>query len=323
MLPKIKENQKIYFEITNLIHGGTGWELGDCLWSPKYNSLGGKSWKLMENVQINDIIIHLVKLRNNQYHFYGFSQVISTLEETTEEPPIPSTWKNKGIYQRISLINFSKIENPYPISKIFGQYEYRLKELINSDERFYSLSKDKLTVSQKYFTKCSLKLYEIFNEVSDLIKFSPEIIENFNNIIPTKHEPLQSDYNPPPRLQTTVSRIIRDTRLSRTTKSENNWKCQVCGKSISLPNGSNYSEGHHLQPLGGKYKGPDIKENILILCPNHHSEFDYGSIAINPETNIIEHIDPSNEYHLKELAYNRENLGTEFLQYHYNLIFNK
>jgi hypothetical protein len=101
MLPKIKENQKIYFEITNLVHGGAGWELGDCLWSPKYNSAGGKSWKLMENVQINDIIIHLVKLKNNQYHFYGFSQAISTLEETNQEPPIATNWKNKGIYQRV------------------------------------------------------------------------------------------------------------------------------------------------------------------------------------------------------------------------------
>lgn len=322
MLPQIKENQKVYIEITNLIHGGEGWELGECLWSPKFDKGGRKSWKLMENVKVNDIILHLVKL-NNQYHFYGFSQTISGLEETEEEPPISSSWANRGIYQRISLINFSKIEKPYSIASIFNQYENQLINISNLEGRFYTISKNKLTVTQKYLTKCSPKLYEIFNRVSNDINFSPEIVENFTSIIPTKHEPLQPDNTPPSRIKTIVSRIVRDTVLSRTTKSENNWKCQICGKTLQLPNGFNYSEGHHLQPLGGAHTGPDVKENIIILCPNHHAEFDYGSIAINPETNLIEHINHENEFHQKELAYERTDIGNEFILYHYTKQFNK
>jgi len=322
MLPQIKENQKVYIEITNPTHGGKDWELGECLWSPKFNKRGGKSWRLMEEVKANDIILHLVK-QNNQYHFYGFSQTISSLEETEEEPPKSSNWGNRGIYQRISLINFSKIENPVSIALIFNQYQNQLINISNSEGRFYTISKNKLTVTQKYLTKCSLKLYKIFSKISNDINFSPEIVENFTSIIPTKNEPLQADYNPPPRIQTTVSRIVRDTLLSRTTKSENRWKCQICGKAIQLPNGSNYSEGHHLQPLGGKYMGPDVKENIIIVCPNHHAEFDYGSIAINPETNLIEHIDHENDFHQKELAYERSDIGNAFISYHYTERFNK
>jgi len=32
MLPELKNNQKVYIEITNPIHGGPGWSFGSFLW---------------------------------------------------------------------------------------------------------------------------------------------------------------------------------------------------------------------------------------------------------------------------------------------------
>ncbi len=325
MLPQIKENQKIYIEITNLKHGGIGWELGACLWSPKFSRNSyTRSWKLMEKVNINDTIIHLVKIKN-KYHFYGISTANSELIETNEEPPLSEDWGDREIYQRINITNFTKVEVPYPIDKIFIEYHQNLKDILqnNRDGQFYNLYREELRVAQKYFAACSPELYNVFDLISRSIGFKPELgIENNINV-PTKNEPQSPDYNPAGRVKTIISRLIRDTKLSRLTKAENNWKCQICGKSIQLPNGFYYSEGHHLKPLGGEHQGPDIEGNIIILCPYHHTEFDYGSIAINPETKLIEHIDSHNQYHLKQLAYNRENLGSEFLRYHYGLIFNK
>jgi len=32
---------------------------------------------------------------------------------------------------------------------------------------------------------------------------------------------------------------------------------------------------------GADHKGPDIVENIMCVCPNHHALLDYGAIPIN------------------------------------------
>ena len=66
-------------------------------------------------------------------------------------------------------------------------------------------------------------------------------------------------------------------------KALHNYCCQVCGKTIELPDGSRYAEAHHIQPLGGDHKGPDVAENVLCVCPNHHAELDLGLWDIDPK----------------------------------------
>ena len=76
-----------------------------------------------------------------------------------------------------------------------------------------------------------------------------------------------------------LNRVIRDTTLSRDLKRLHKHKCQICGLSLLLTNGS-YSEAHHIKPLAEIHNGPDCASNILILCPNHHVQCDYGAIKI-------------------------------------------
>jgi predicted restriction endonuclease len=85
----------------------------------------------------------------------------------------------------------------------------------------------------------------------------------------------------PDRTKTTIFRIIRDTTLTKQLKQLHNHKCQLCGKTIILPSGKGYSEAHHIQPLGLDHKGPDVAENIIIVCPNHHVMLDYGVIELS------------------------------------------
>ena len=76
-------------------------------------------------------------------------------------------------------------------------------------------------------------------------------------------------------------RILRDTALSRWLKYIYAYECQVCGMTIELPNGDRYAEVHHIQPLGTPHNGPDILENMLVLCPNHHAMCDLGAIHLS------------------------------------------
>ena len=121
---------------------------------------------------------------------------------------------------------------------------------------------------------------------SKLLK-SPIAIDIEEPIIPQKI----SDGNAKPnRIKTETTRIIRDTAMSNQLKSIYHYRCQICESTIILHDRL-YAEAHHLRPLGGKHRGPDEAGNILIVCPNHHVEFDFGAIAVVPTEMTIMHVE--------------------------------
>src|SRR5215217_4768330 len=85
------------------------------------------------------------------------------------------------------------------------------------------------------------------------------------------------------RILTQINRIVRDTQIARRVKIVHNYRCQICGYTIDLGKGRLYAEAHHIKPLGMNHNGPDIVENIMCVCPNHHVLLDYGAISLNPE----------------------------------------
>lgn len=87
------------------------------------------------------------------------------------------------------------------------------------------------------------------------------------------------------RRETTVSRIVRDSALGREVKAQYGHACQVCGVKLAGPGGP-YAEAAHIRPLGRPHNGPDVLENLLCLCPNHHVLFDLGTFTIEPDLSL-------------------------------------
>jgi HNH endonuclease len=156
-------------------------------------------------------------------------------------------------------------------------------------------------------------------EKSKLVDWSPflplvTIVTNSNSaaVIPN---PLAVDIDTPPdRQKTTVYRILRDTNTAMRVKEFHNHECQLCGKIIELPNGRRYAEAHHIKPLGTPHSGPDVAENILCLCPNHHAELDYGVIALDLTSlrKAVDHtIDAKYINYHNELIYAPKYLGSK------------
>ena len=110
----------------------------------------------------------------------------------------------------------------------------------------------------------------------------------------------------PDRKRQETYRILRDTKLAREIKLLNRHRCQLCDSSIILTDGKNYSEAHHIKPLGRPHNGPDIAGNIIVLCPNHHVMLDYGAIKLN-----------SGDFKIN----NGHTISTEFIKYHNDKIF--
>ena len=91
---------------------------------------------------------------------------------------------------------------------------------------------------------------------------------------------------PAPRYEATVSRLIRDTAITRQVKALHGSRCQVCGERLATPAGF-YAEAAHIRPLGAPYHGPDTLSNVLCLCPNHHALFDFGSFSVADDYSLL------------------------------------
>lgn len=120
-------------------------------------------------------------------------------------------------------------------------------------------------------------------------ELDPDFLATFETLHaePTTVQP--HDEAVPDRIQVTTTRVNRDTQQVRELKDVYNHECQICGMQLQKSPTDYYAEGHHLQPLGDGHDGPDVKSNIIIVCPNCHADCDHGMLHIDPETHKITH----------------------------------
>ena len=74
-------------------------------------------------------------------------------------------------------------------------------------------------------------------------------------------------------------------KVSRFVKKLYEDACQVCGVRLEIPGGA-VSEGAHIRSLGRPHSGPDTVDNVLCLCPNHHTLFDEGGIYVSDDLRV-------------------------------------
>jgi 5-methylcytosine-specific restriction protein A len=103
-------------------------------------------------------------------------------------------------------------------------------------------------------------------------------------------------------------RIIRDTKVSAWVKFCHEYKCQLCGATLVIRDNQLYAEAHHIKPLGNNHNGPDVVENILCVCPNHHVLLDLGAIQI----------DKAQLHDVKG-----HDINPEYIAYHNSVIYKK
>ena len=76
--------------------------------------------------------------------------------------------------------------------------------------------------------------------------------------------------------------VSRNAALIIHIKALRGYKCQICGTAIERRNGSPYVEAAHIKPK--REGGSENLDNIMILCPNHHKEFDVGNRVVIKHT---------------------------------------
>ncbi len=150
----------------------------------------------------------------------------------------------------------------------------------------------------------------------DIIRFKLRRIEGqiaLENILNKDSENKQKsefENRKPSRIDVISSRIIRNTAVGNEVKRIYNYCCQVCGIRLVTPSGP-YAECCHIKPLGRPHNGPDIIENVLCLCPNHHVMFDTHTLHISDDFTVIDTgkkiiIDSNHNINIEYLAYHRD-----------------
>jgi hypothetical protein len=123
----------------------------------------------------------------------------------------------------------------------------------------------------------------------------------------------------------TIQRMVRDSKISRRLRKLYNNECQLCGYRLRKSDGQYYSEAHHIQPYNKVHRGDDNSHNLIVLCPNCHTQFDDLYYAIHPETQKVHCIfGEDDQYHLAELAMKEgHTLNSKYLAYTWKLFEEK
>ncbi|WP_380285909.1 YDG/SRA domain-containing protein [Kitasatospora purpeofusca] len=91
----------------------------------------------------------------------------------------------------------------------------------------------------------------------------------------------------PSRVEAVAQRIVRSTAVANYVKRMHDFHCQVCGLRLTAPTRP-YAEAAHIRGLGSPHFGPDLASNVLCLCPNHHTLFDFGMLLIDDDLTVTD-----------------------------------
>lgn len=203
--------------------------------------------------------IYLNRINNKTYAIFN-NKTLKALEVLGLNLPSSQNYRN---YETIKQIQLELIRQ-YPI----------LKNLYKVDALFHYIiaeegGKKIIGKIKKQQPKTVLSLFEKDLEesnVEDLLKD-----DDYEELLNRLKNTVLSDG----KMVTVKSRrISRNTYCLEIIKKLRKHKCQFCGKVINREDGRPYIEACHIKPKADG--GNEAPDNILILCPNCHKEFDLG-----------------------------------------------
>lgn len=178
----------------------------------------------------------------------------------------------------------SKYHESRPDSGYFVGYKVKVLEKINRDKpigfnfpRLGWLRVDNEIAATWFNRQPTEDTNTLDDNVSDDKKSITELLADLNEKMKNVS---------PERVEKLVSATIRnDTKIINALKMATDFKCQFpsCGQRIIKKNGGFYIEVAHIKPVS--QNGQSILGNLIVLCPNHHKEFDFGELKINEQTN--------------------------------------
>lgn len=123
----------------------------------------------------------------------------------------------------------------------------------------------------------------------------------------------------PEKVKREIQLTKRKQNIVSKLKTIYNHTCQICQKQIEVNIGQYISEVHHIHPLG-IHNGPDIEDNMIVLCPNEHALFDRGAITIDLKKKRVVHVNPNNPLHNKPIIL-KHPIAQKYVHFHNKHIY--
>lgn len=259
------------------VNKGKSWpkpKEGGYLWAPLETKESDKMkpytvwhWDTMKDVKKNDMIFcytsgKIVAVAQAKGTYYRSDQPNNLIDEQ---------WRNRG--RRIDA-TYTELKEPI----IIKDHWNKIKNFRINDEGFTILEEKKQQAAQFYLANISYDFGQYLMQFVD----KESLFYNESKVGSTERIK-----NGKKKVVVEVTRVVRDTELSKEIKELYDYRCQICNISIKPTKTEigKYVEAAHIKPLS--QNGDDLKNNIICLCPNHHTMLDYGSISILDDLTVI------------------------------------
>lgn len=270
-------------------HGGVGWELGRCLWSPSSDIDGRDRYSIMREPRPGDHVFHMVagvsSSRPRDRYLFGRSLVSSAVRELATEPPNAGAWAGRPSYYRIELSGYVEAADKVAMDDV----ERVLHELIL----------DELADRPKYYPYAPYRDGFRGAQGIYLTKLTPALAAALDEVVPqaghtATANPLAAvfEFAEGERSSREVSFFKRNPALRAAAILKHGTRCYSCGLSFEElygDLGAGFIEVHHLRPFAerndskeGAIKSTKV-EDLLPLCPNCHRMVHRQKPALHPE----------------------------------------
>lgn len=248
------------------------------------------------------IIFYSKNLNTQEGEIVGIYGGVKILKETRK-----IVWKgfeNDELYSNIVAKKNLSLLFPKPLRSSLFTDGKRLVPQAGFTYKPIDLAKKIIDSEIKELRKAGIKLNE-YSKLMDIYRFITGNEYHINNIEIDTDQKEQEELLPIIRSRKSRDQIVKDLQEIKPGLSElvefngkqykrdnksivelkllRDFKCQICGLAIQKKDKTFYVEAAHITEK--KHKGPETPNNILILCPNHHKEFDLGDKEIIRRTN--------------------------------------
>ena len=111
------------------------------------------------------------------------------------------------------------------------------------------------------------------NLISDLIENDEKFLDKINKRASSK--------SGKSTVVSQTTKLIRDELIREASKIIANYTCRACGKETFLDkNDNNFVESHHIIGYNDTEDGPDVLQNLIVLCPNCHAKLHFAKVDI-------------------------------------------
>lgn len=210
---------------------------------------------------------HDTILEDGTIVYIGEGGLLEPQQEVSEKKKSNGTFHR--MYGNRALIKAIETKRPFTVINKFenGTYEYLGKWIVT----YYEYSPWKgYPAHFRFYLECIEPPHELFSV------YGQKVIETYS---------ITKSSNPPIRTFSEGFRVARDSRPVKELKLLYDYKCSLCDSHLTGVN-QPIVEVHHLIPLGKPHDGLDIKENMIVLCPNHHAQFDAGVLFLSTSLEV-------------------------------------